>query len=100
MLENTDDSDARNGYDENGASAVTRHQSSTDGDTIRTPRKRRRTRAPRPPLEVTVQIDWLTGPQADDLAHRQWLVIKEVLQWINDHPLPEEEAQEQPGRAA
>ncbi|GLI03661.1 hypothetical protein Pa4123_89390 [Phytohabitans aurantiacus] len=43
-------------------------------------------------MEVTVEVNWVTGDQAEDLAHRQWLVIKEVLQWTIDHPHPGQEA--------
>jgi hypothetical protein len=34
---------------------------------------------------VTVEIEWVTGEHAQDVAYRQWLVIKEVLQWVNTH---------------
>jgi len=70
-------------------------------EAIDPPGTRRRHRAV-PPLEkVTVEVNWLTGPQAEeDLAHRQWLVIQEVLQWIVDHPQRESETGQPSGELA
>lgn len=68
-------------YDGHGTSAAADHLSPRD-ETTTSPRSKRRTRRPGPPLEVDVEIKYVTGPQADDLAQRQWAVFKEVLQWI------------------
>lgn len=37
-------------------------------------------------LTATLTVHHLTGPEADRLAHAQYVVIMEVLQWLHDHP--------------
>ncbi|MPZ27140.1 MAG: hypothetical protein GEV12_12205 [Micromonosporaceae bacterium] len=37
-------------------------------------------------LTATLTVHHLTGPEADHLAHAQYVAIMEVLQWLHDHP--------------
>ncbi|MDG4834790.1 hypothetical protein O7627_36600 [Solwaraspora sp. WMMD1047] len=85
MADETGDDNANDGYDGNEPSALDRGHWAGLGST-RAPHKSRSLRESRVSLEVTVDIEYMSGPQADDLARRQWAVIKEVLQWITDHP--------------
>ncbi len=78
------DSDAIHGYDGDASPAIT-ELGKPDGDAPNKPRRKRRTPAP---LAVTVEIEWVTGEHAQEVAYRQWLVIKEVLQWVHDHHQP------------
>jgi hypothetical protein len=92
---NQADSNNQIRYDGNTDQAGIDHHS-TGAATETPPRKRRQRGRRSVAMEVTVEIDWVTGPEAADLAYRQWLVIKEVLQWINDHPGPKPETQQPP----
>jgi hypothetical protein len=45
-------------------------------------RERRRARAA-PETELTLQVNYVSGPEAESLARTQYAAIKEVLQWLS-----------------
>ena len=38
-----------------------------------------------PPIEVTVEIETVSGPGAESLARTQYEAIMAVLQWVHDN---------------
>jgi hypothetical protein len=38
-----------------------------------------------PPIEVTVEVETVSGPGAESLARTQYEAIMEVLQWVHDN---------------
>lgn len=44
-----------------------------------------RRKRPVPPIEVTVEVETVSGPGAESLARTQYEAIMEVLQWVHDN---------------
>lgn len=52
--------------------------------------KKRKPRKP-PTADVTLHVEYVSGPGSESLARTQYQAIAEVLRWLTDNPPPPEQ---------
>ncbi len=80
MVSKPTDESANTRYDETETPGDGKQNIPTAASTAR-PAVKRRARAV-PDTEMTLEVEYVSGPEAESLARTQYQAIREVLQWL------------------